>query len=560
VSGNISRALSEMQDRLGLRSRGELGTVVFFFVGEVMAKIWTIFFYRFDSDEPQHLHVIWAWTHGLVQYRDVFDNRMPLSQIMCAPILGLLGEHAEVLYGMRFLMVPLYFLSAWGIFRIGRIAFSARVGTWSVVASGAIWNYALCTTEFRSDDLWMLFWLMSVLVLLRGALSWRGAMVAGLLLGLAFAVSMKSTLLLLTICLAFVATLFVFVPGERVMERLRKANIFSFIACTAVPPFLIAIFFAAKGVWPEFRYCVFEHNVAGAAWPRGAALHLLLLPVGLPLVMWFTWRTVHGSVSPIGLFRRAFLVNVCGIYLVLLLALWHHITRQDYLPFCPLAAIVAVAVLFGWQKRRNTQRSFGSSTGSFSLPATALVIVFIFLLIHLPLRNRAIDEIALVRNVLTLTTPDDRVFDSKAETIFRHRCIYEVFERLTNRRRQSHLIADDVPERCIATRTCLAVLGQGLTDKDVQFLKSNYLPVEGNLLVAGKYLVPNTADLIQFTVEIPADYEVVTREGTVAGLLDGTPYKGGRFLDHGIHTFRPVSGGQKRAIIWARAAQHHFTP
>jgi hypothetical protein len=267
-----------MQDRLGLRSRGELGTVVFFFVGEVMAKIWTIFFYRFDSDEPQHLHVIWAWTHGLVQYRDVFDNRMPLSQIMCAPILGLLGEHAEVLYGMRFLMVPLYFLSAWCIFRIGRIAFSARVGTWSVVASGAIWSYALCTTEFRPDDLWVLFWLMTVLVLLRKAMGWHGATVAGLLLGLAFAVSMKSTLMLLTICLAFVATMLLFVPAKSLLKRLPKTNIFAFIACGAVPPLLVAVFFAAKGVWPEFRDCVFEHNVGSGAWPRDAALHLVLLP------------------------------------------------------------------------------------------------------------------------------------------------------------------------------------------------------------------------------------------------------------------------------------------
>ncbi|HWX18259.1 MAG TPA: hypothetical protein VNY07_16905, partial [Chthoniobacterales bacterium] len=34
--------------------------------------------YRFDSDESQHMHVIWAWARGFVQYRDVFDNHMPL--------------------------------------------------------------------------------------------------------------------------------------------------------------------------------------------------------------------------------------------------------------------------------------------------------------------------------------------------------------------------------------------------------------------------------------------------------------------------------------------------
>lgn len=38
--------------------------------------------FRVDSDEPQHLHVVWAWTHGLLPYRDVFDNHMPLFHLL----------------------------------------------------------------------------------------------------------------------------------------------------------------------------------------------------------------------------------------------------------------------------------------------------------------------------------------------------------------------------------------------------------------------------------------------------------------------------------------------
>ena len=34
-----------------------------------------VFRYRIGSDETQHLHVVWGWTHGLLQYRDVFDNQ-----------------------------------------------------------------------------------------------------------------------------------------------------------------------------------------------------------------------------------------------------------------------------------------------------------------------------------------------------------------------------------------------------------------------------------------------------------------------------------------------------
>ena len=43
----------------------------------VALKFANLFRFRFDSDESQHLHVIWGWTRGLLQYRDIFDNHMP---------------------------------------------------------------------------------------------------------------------------------------------------------------------------------------------------------------------------------------------------------------------------------------------------------------------------------------------------------------------------------------------------------------------------------------------------------------------------------------------------
>jgi hypothetical protein len=47
-----------------------------------------------NSDEPQHLHTIWGWTRGFVQYRDFFDNHMPLFHILLAPIFVAIGERA----------------------------------------------------------------------------------------------------------------------------------------------------------------------------------------------------------------------------------------------------------------------------------------------------------------------------------------------------------------------------------------------------------------------------------------------------------------------------------
>src|SRR3982750_390706 len=84
--------------RFGLGSTLETWTAATLFLLLAIAKVWAAFNYRFDTDESQHLHVVWAWTRGFVQYRDLFDNHMPLFQLLCAPLLGVMGEHARDLY------------------------------------------------------------------------------------------------------------------------------------------------------------------------------------------------------------------------------------------------------------------------------------------------------------------------------------------------------------------------------------------------------------------------------------------------------------------------------
>ena len=124
------------------------------FVLMVLLRIINITRYRFDPDEPQHLHVIWGWTRGLVQYRDLFDNHMPFFHILLAPIFGLIGERPTILYWMRFILLPLYFVAAWCTYRIGAVIFSRRVGVWSVILVGLFFRYHFISLEFRTDNLW----------------------------------------------------------------------------------------------------------------------------------------------------------------------------------------------------------------------------------------------------------------------------------------------------------------------------------------------------------------------------------------------------------------------
>src|SRR6184192_249222 len=113
-------------DYFGMSGPAEFVAAASLFALMIALKLVNMTHYRFDSDESQHMHVIWAWARGFVQYRDVFDNHMPLFQIMFAPIFGVIGDRATILYWMRFILLPMHFVGAWCTYRIGESVFSRR--------------------------------------------------------------------------------------------------------------------------------------------------------------------------------------------------------------------------------------------------------------------------------------------------------------------------------------------------------------------------------------------------------------------------------------------------
>jgi hypothetical protein len=84
----------------------------------LLLRLLYIWHYRVDSDEPQHLHVVWAWTQGLLPYRDVFDNHSPLFQALYAPLFHLLGVRADILLPMRAGELPIFALTLFCVWKI----------------------------------------------------------------------------------------------------------------------------------------------------------------------------------------------------------------------------------------------------------------------------------------------------------------------------------------------------------------------------------------------------------------------------------------------------------
>src|SRR5438105_11122309 len=163
-------------------------------VGLILRLLYTLH-HQVNTDEPQHLHVAWAEANGWLAYRDVFDNHAPIFSGLMAPLVGALGERADVVVCMRFAMLPFVALSLWAAWRIGHRLFSSRAALWAVALGAIAPDFLRGSVEYRTDQLWATLWLASLWVLVSGPLTRARSFGFGVVLGTCFGVSMKSSLL-----------------------------------------------------------------------------------------------------------------------------------------------------------------------------------------------------------------------------------------------------------------------------------------------------------------------------------------------------------------------------
>ena len=519
------------------------------------------FRYRVDSDEPQHLHVAWAWAHGLVQYRDVFDNHMPLFHLLTAPLVRALGERADIVPVMRLAMIPAYMLVLWCTYRLGRRLYSPRAGWWAAVFTAWLPPFFSCSLEFRADDLWAPLWLLTLVVASEGTFSPRRAFLAGVVAGAAIGTSMKTTLLLTTLGIAVVLTL-ALRPGRERGARWFAAIGWRVALGAAIIPALIAAAFAAIGAWQPFIYGAIDHNIVPGigTWRRGP-LYMLTFPATVAAAA-IVAAALERRTSDVGVARRRIvLLLATAAYGGALAGVWPLITREDYLPFYPMLAVCLAPLLLAPLGRRQV-----------SWVAIAAVVVEIVALFHEmpPWIDDANEQRAFVADVLQLTRAEDPVFDYKGESIFRSRPFFWVFERITKTRLDRGLIADTVPETLVATATHVAVHdSRDLSVRTRSFLDDHYVSV-GRLRVAGQRLPCANDAPARFDVAIEGRYRMLSdgdppRNETAAGRVlvmadvDGAPSDGG-FLSAGSHELRTRHCERGVLLVWAPALERGFVP
>lgn len=527
------------------------------------------FSHAWNSDEPQHLHVVWAWTAGLLPYRDVFDNHSPLFHLLMSPLLSGLGERADIVHLMRWAMLPFFLGSLGCIYWLGTRLYSRRVGLWGAMLAGSLPDFFFLMGEFRTDALWTFLWLLGLAVLLGGPLTLRRLFWTGAVLGAAFSVSMKTTFLLLTLASAGAVTALVYhysachpKSAGKVVKTMALGAL-AMVAGILIIPGLLTAYFASRGALEPLYRCVIQANLMpGDHLPSTIWGHLfnranwLLLPV----------LALTGLAIPLANFDlrrwlpRVFLMQITGLFYPILRSLWPVVTAQDFLPWVPLVALHA-AVLLCFVGERWARSS--AQPWQRALPAAAAVLLaFAWTLSRERCWDRRHNDrhVEALAAVLRLATPGSFVMDAKGETIFRPRPYYHVLERLTLRRLEIGDLPDEIIPRLIESRTAIVRLSERMPKSAKEFIHANYLPIQ-HAHVIGKRLSASPDGMVRFEVAIPGDYTVLRGTKPIAeGQLDGRPLEKSAWLSAGPHELWVEGPQPGLAILWARAADFGYSP
>lgn len=497
------------------------------------------FHYRFDSDEPQHLHVAWGWTAGLLQYRDLFDNHAPLFHMAMAPLLRSLGERSDILLYMRVPMIVLWILVTAATFAIARRLYDVRVAVWATLILNVFPTFFLKSLEFRTDNLWNACWMVAVAVLVLGSRSTPLFFLSGLILGCALSISLKTSLLLFTLAAAAAITYFMCLRERG--TGLRARHLVAMAAGMVIVPSLIVAYFVWRGAWTEFVYCVFRFNGMVALTRPAIAVWLpraIYLPA-LALLMNKAWKYRRTTTT-----WRFFFAVATGVFIITLGSFWILISPRDFLPFLPFVSIFLVAAL-------TRHRFFVAVTATLAIACLVCTGYYAAWLV-----NRTREFITMENQLLRLTRASDPVMDYKGELIYRRRPYYFILEYITRNAIVHGLVRDTVPEDLVRAQCHVAQAdGTQWPERARDFMIENYVDL-GRLRASGQWLKGDGS----FTIGIPGDYVILWRNGQAGGVLDGTPYRGPRLLAAGPHVFKGAIAGERLACLWAPAFARGFSP
>lgn len=533
---------------------------------------------KIDSDEPQHLHVVWEVLQGGINYKDFFDNHAPLFSWLWSPILAVVGGRADALPWMRLTMLPCFLLMLYSLLRLSGRLFTQSAALFGTTIGFFIPTFFFTSLEFRADNLWATLWYLAVGMLLAAPLTLRRALLAGTLLGAALATSLKSTMFVGALGGAYLLAAFL-LPQRDAQSSPRGPQLAQagglFVGVLIIPG-LVVTWFLAHQALEQLYFCLVSYNTITQegvkkylSWKGPTAL-LVLAAVVLIL------RLLKGRAeSPARFHRQAVFVLTSTLYALLLFAVWPISQRHSVFHVIPLLAVSVVGV------SSEALRAYRVPLSRLTARAEALLLGVVFVgglawVSGSYLSNWTVPRIAhpvefadsndpqdlegMLTAVLALTRSEEFVMEPKGEFIFRHRANTQVFEGIS----WYHLSKGTLKDTTVADliRTSTTTIGHDsprFTQETRDFMNQNYISV-GPLRVLGSALTEVDTHYA-FTVRIPAEYVIIESVGIVAGRLSERVFSGRGTLGVGSYEFTPESpAGGKLYLLWARAFDQGYRP
>lgn len=503
--------------------------------------------YTLNSDEAQHAHVAWAWTQGLLPYRDVFDNHGPLFGWLHSPLLAWLSDRPDVLTWLRLAMQGWYLVALGATGWMARRLYGWRVALVVMLVAGLFPRFFVVSGQFRTDDMWMAMWLLG-LAFVAGAppRAWR-YFVAGLCMGCALAVSQKTLVLLVTtVVAAGVVRLMCPATAPRGGVRCWAAAALGLL----LVPAAFAIWLAAHGVLADAWYGLAGYNVGGAS-KRHAAQQLLWFLLLAAVLLVLSVREARRRAGD-AFDWTVFFALQGGLFLLLIWFVWPLVTKQDFLPVLPTLVLSGGGWIsrLAWLERRPQLRA--------ALLLATLGAELVAMIADAPPWR---DELAAQRDELALvlryTDDHDAVMDPKGDAIFRSRPYYPVLESMAMRRLRKGQMMDTIADELVDHRAMLVILRR-LPYASARFVMLNYVPAGGDVWVAGRMLPTPAADQ-SIDLALPGDYVLTDGHQRLRASLDGAPEADHWTLGRGIHHLK-VASGTPVALVWTQAFERGWRP
>jgi 4-amino-4-deoxy-L-arabinose transferase-like glycosyltransferase len=214
----------------------------------------------FDPDEFEHLHAAYSIHHGMLPYRDFFEHHTPLLHYILAFLYPVFGETVRLIFAARFLMWAMTGLILLLTFLLGRTMFDDDVGLIAVLLLSYMIMFLEKSIEIRPDIGAVIFWLLSMILLLIAARSQsrRAYLWAGISLGISLMFTPKALFPTLGVALGFAYQ----VARYRISRTRHLKLLSSFALGYLIPVISTILYFGIQGGADDFIRCNFLMNLS----------------------------------------------------------------------------------------------------------------------------------------------------------------------------------------------------------------------------------------------------------------------------------------------------------